>query len=125
MEGMPVIALAEALKRAMGDADFLKMMLDELHHEIPEIIARLETAIQEGDLASIGQEAHQLKGAAANLGAKAVAGAALKLEQIGESKNPEGSGQALEELKQAAEIFGRHIAAIDWKGLAAKSSAQD
>ena len=114
MENTPVIDLGEALKRAMGDVDFLKMMLNEFHNTIPDFISRLENACRECDMPSIGKDAHQLKGAAANLGAKTLAGAALKLEQIGKSENPDGCGQALEDLKRAAEIFSRQFAGIDW-----------
>ncbi len=117
MENTPVIDLAEALKRAMGDVDFLRMMLNEFQSTIPDFITRLESAYGECDMLSIGKEAHQFKGAAASLGAKALAGAALKLEQIGKSANPDGCGQALDELKQAAEIFGRNLTRIDWAGV--------
>ena len=114
MEKTSVIDLAEALKRAMGDVDFLRMMLNELNRSIPDFITRLENACRECDLPSISKDAHQLKGAAANLGAKPLSGAALKLEQIGRSANPDGCGQAFEELKRAAEIFSCHFARIDW-----------
>ncbi len=114
MENTLVIDLGEALKRAMGDVDFLKMMLNEFHNTIPDFLSRLENAYRESDMLSIGKDAHQLKGAAANLGAKSIAGAALKLEQIGKSANPEGCGRALDELKQAAEGFSRHFARINW-----------
>ena len=114
MENTLVIDLGEALKRAMGDVDFLKMMLNEFHNTIPDFIHRLENAYRVCDMPSIGKDAHQLKGAAANLGVKTLAGAALKLEQIGKSADPDGCGQALEELKQAADIFNRHFARIYW-----------
>jgi HPt (histidine-containing phosphotransfer) domain-containing protein len=124
MENTPVLDLSEALRRAMGDAQFLKMMLDEFHALIPDFITRIENACQEPDMASMGKDAHQLKGAAANLSAKTLAAAALKLEQIGKSGNPEGCEQALEELKQAAENFSRQIIRIDWAGMTSESPAQ-
>jgi HPt (histidine-containing phosphotransfer) domain-containing protein len=124
MADTPVLDLSEALKRAMGDAPFLKMMLEEFRALIPDFITRLENAWLERDLAAIGKDAHQLKGAAANLSAKTVAAAALKLEQIGKSGNPDGCEQALEELKQAVEILDRQVTRIDWAGVASKSPAQ-
>ena len=66
---------------------------------------------------ALGKDAHQLKGAAANLGAKAIAAAALKLEQIGNGNDPEGCVLVLEELEQAVERFNQHLNGIDWKAV--------
>ncbi len=117
MESIQVFVLREALRRAMGDADFLKTMLDEFQVLIPEFLARLEKACNEGDMASIGRDAHQLKGAAANLSAKALAAAALKLEQIGKNENYDECAQALLELRREAENFGQQLSLIDWAGV--------
>ena len=124
MEDTPVLNLSEALKRAMGDAEFLKMMLEEFHALIPDFVTRIENAWLERDLAAMGKDAHQLKGAAANLSAKTVAAAALKLEQIGKSGNPDGCEQALEELRKAVEHLDLQITKIDWTGVASESAAQ-
>jgi len=124
MEDTPVLDLPEALRRAMGDVQFLKMMLDEFHSSIPEFITRIEKSCQERDMESISKDAHQFKGAAANLSAKTLAATALKLEQLGKSGNPEGYEQALEELKRAAENFSRQIIQIDWAGVTSESPAQ-
>lgn len=114
MESIQVFAFQEALRRSMGDVEFLKMMLDEFQVLIPEVVARLENACREADMATVGKDAHQLKGAAANLSAKALAAAAMSLEQIGKEEKPDECAQALAELKQAAEIFRQHIATINW-----------
>lgn len=122
MKDTPVIDIAEALERAMGDAEFLKMMMDELRRSIPGFLTRLDRARRQDDMLSLGKDAHQLKGAAANLGAKSIAEAALKLEQIGKSGESFGCDKALEELRQAVEIFVRHLGRIDWNGLSAQSA---
>jgi HPt (histidine-containing phosphotransfer) domain-containing protein len=110
----PVIDIAEALERAMGDKQFLKMLMDEFAKSIPEFMKRLKAAQQSGEWAALGQDAHQLKGAAASLGAKAIAAAALQLEQIGKSGQPEGCGQALDRLGRAVEDFRIQLDRIDW-----------
>jgi len=113
-EGTPIIDLSEALNRAMGDVDFLKMMLEELHRTIPDFTSRIQQAMQSEDGETLGSDAHQFKGAAANLGAKAIAHAALQLEQIGRSGSLEGAQEAFIHLKQSVESFNQHFEQIDW-----------
>jgi len=113
-EGTPIIDIDEALNRAMGDVDFLKMMLEELHRTIPDFTSRIQQAMQTKDSETLGSDAHQFKGAAANLGAKAIAQAALQLEQIGKSGTLEGVQEAFDYLEQTIESFDRHFKGIDW-----------
>lgn len=114
MENNQVFGFHEALRRAMGDANFLKMMLDEFQALIPGILASLEKACEDRDLETVAKDAHQLKGAAANLSAKALAAAAMKLEQFGRDENHDECVRALAELKQAAEIFRQHVTLVNW-----------
>ena len=114
MGNIPVIDLEEALNRAMGDGNFLKMMLEELRSTIPDFMARIEKADLAGDMESLGKTAHQFKGAAANLGAKTIAAAALELEQSSKGADAEGCRAALELLNQAIAEFRRHLDRIDW-----------
>jgi HPt (histidine-containing phosphotransfer) domain-containing protein len=118
MGNEPVIDFVEALGRTMGDLDFLKMMLEELQRSIPQIMERLAKDKQDCDMGALDKDAHQFKGAAANLGAKAIAAAALKLEQIGKSGNPQGWEEAFEELRQAVKVFDDHLRQIDWNTIA-------
>jgi two-component system, sensor histidine kinase and response regulator len=118
MGNEPVIDFAEALGRAMGDLDFLKMMLEELQKSIPEMMDRLAKDQQDCDMNALDRDAHQFKGAAANLGAKGIAAAALKLEQIGKSGDPQGCEEAYENLRQAVEVFDCHLSQIDWQTVA-------
>lgn len=117
-DGTPIIDIPEALNRAMGDVDFLKEMLEELHCSIPDFTSRIQTALQSDDAETLGSDAHQFKGAAANLGAKAIANAALQLEQIGKSGSLEGAQEAFERLEQAIEAFVRYLKQIDWTTIA-------
>jgi HPt (histidine-containing phosphotransfer) domain-containing protein len=117
MDNEPVLDLDEALGRTMGDLDFLKMMLEELQKTIPEFMARLVKDQQNCDMGALDRDAHQFKGAAANLGAKAIAAAAYKLERIGKSGNPQECERAIEELSQAVEVFKCHLNQIDWESI--------
>jgi two-component system sensor histidine kinase/response regulator len=114
---LPVIDISEALSRSMGDTDFLKMMLDEFQRMIPDFISRMEQSIQRNDMRTLAKDAHQFKGTAANLGAKTIAAAALELEQIGKSGDPEPSRPAFSKLQDAVGIFTQHLAQIEWSDI--------
>ncbi len=119
-ESIPIFDLAEALNRTMGDVDFLKMMVDELQRATPDHIGRIKSAFEADDMETMGKEAHQFKGAAANLGAKTVAAAAFELERIGKSGVPEGAQQALEQLNLAVEAFNQCLDNTDWSAVSAQ-----
>lgn len=114
---MPIIDMPEALNRSMGDVDFLKMMLEELHRSIPDYTARIKNSLQNKDMKTLGAEAHHFKGVAANLGAKAMAREALKLEQIGKSGAVENVDEALGRLEQAIAAFNKFYDEIDWAAI--------
>jgi HPt (histidine-containing phosphotransfer) domain-containing protein len=111
---LPVIDISEALNRAMGDVDFLQMMLAEFQRTIPDFLSRIDQALQFNDMDSLAKDAHQFKGTAANLGAKIIAAVALKLEQAGKSGNPENGESAFAELQEAVTAFNHHLARVEW-----------
>ena len=116
-ENLPVLDIADALNRSLGDAEFLKMMMDEFEKTIPEFMTRLKNALDQNDMQSLGRDAHQFKGAAANLGAKAIAAIALELEKIGKSSDGNGAEEALSGLKVEVDKFNQKLSEIDWSAL--------
>ena len=114
---LPVLDLPEALDRSLGDAEFLQMMMDEFQKSIPDFIDRFETSLRLQDMEALGRDAHQLKGASANLGAKTVAAAALELEKIGKSGQSEDAARVLTRLKAEIAVFKQKLAEIDWTSL--------
>ena len=116
-EAPPVLDLGEALKRSMGDADFLKMMLAELKAMIPETLAGLRTAIEAGDMAAVDRPAHQFKGAAGSLGAQALSAAAYELEMIGKSNRSDEAPEIFDQLSHAAQTLVDQIDTIDWANI--------
>jgi HPt (histidine-containing phosphotransfer) domain-containing protein len=109
-----IFDLAEALNRSLSDVHFLRMMMDEFQKTLPDFILGMERALLEGRLEDIGRQAHQLKGAAANLGTKAIAAQAFELEKIGKAGSAAGAPEALQRLKTAAGDLNRIVDAIDW-----------
>lgn len=116
-EDLPILDLPEALNRSLGDVEFLQMMLEEYHKSIPDFIERLETALGNLDLVTLGKDAHQFKGASANLGAKTIAALALELEKIGKSGDSTNAAQTLAQLKVEIKKFEQKLAEIDWSSL--------
>lgn len=114
---LPILDLNDALHRALGDVAFLKMMFDEFQQMLPEMVASMTQEVEVGDLISLGKSAHQLKGAAANLGATAVSAAALALERIGKSGNVNEVHAALDRLRSAHQALFKYIDQIDWGSL--------
>ena len=119
-DDMPIIDIPEALNRSMGDVDFLKMMLEELHRSIPEYATRIRCALEARDMETLNSDAHQFKGAAANLGAKAMAREALKLEQIGKTGSVDNADEALSHLEKAIAAFNQFFEKIDWAAISTK-----
>ena len=74
------VNLVEALPRFGDDLDFFKTMLGEFINNLPERIAKLEEALEQGDIKSVTRLAHNLKGASANFSAEGVRSAAAEIE---------------------------------------------
>jgi two-component system sensor histidine kinase/response regulator len=90
------IDLETALRRFGGDKEFFKEMLEEFFNYAPKQLEKLVEAIETGDAKMVEREAHSIKGAAGNLGAKTFADLALQLEILGRTKD----------LAKAKELIG-------------------
>ena len=119
-EDIPVLDIREALNRSMGDVSFLKMMLEELHRTVPDYVKRIRNALVARDMQALGSDAHQFKGAAANLGAKAMAQIAFQLEEIGKHGTIENANEAMGQLDQAIDAFNQCFEQIDWEAVSAE-----
>ena len=69
------------VERLMGDLDLVKKITAVFLKDMPEQIRKLEKHIGDGDVKAAGDQAHQIKGAAANVGGMAFSAAALAIEQ--------------------------------------------
>lgn len=85
--------------RSMVIGDFLSQFPSRLHH--------LAEAVAWGDAGRIHRAAHTLRGAAATVGAQALAAATGRLEALGHARDLEGAPNALTEvLEQAGRLRG-------------------
>jgi two-component system, sensor histidine kinase and response regulator len=106
--------LEKALERAMGDKDFLKMLLGGFIQELPDQIESLKVAVAGTDAVALTEQAHKLKGAAANLSAYGVSSAAKSLEEIGRSQNMDEANQILEVLLNESKRLTEYVERAEW-----------
>jgi CheY-like chemotaxis protein/HPt (histidine-containing phosphotransfer) domain-containing protein len=112
------IDFKKAIKRAMGDKEFLKKMLEQFTMSMPVQVQALKAAIEEGNAEILQREAHTLKGSAANLSADNIAAAALRLEQMGREKDLTAGEQTFGELEAELTRFEAYLGRIDWSQVA-------
>ena len=81
-----------------GDADFEIELLQMFVEDAQTHIDAVKEAVEENDWQKLGREAHHIKGASANVGAKPMQLAAEKLEQMVHQQQ-EGFSDVLLELE--------------------------
>ena len=90
------------LKRVMGDESLARKLMNGFLADMPVQLEKMKAAIGAGDSPLAGQQAHQIKGAAANLGGMALQGVAFSMERAGKA----GDLKTLEALEpQLVEQF--------------------
>ena len=76
----------DLLERLMDDTRLAAAIVARFLSDMPGQFDLLKTCLQQGDLAGAKRQAHAIKGASANVGAKSLQSAAEKMEEAGESK---------------------------------------
>ncbi|MGA8180899.1 MAG: response regulator, partial [Desulfobacterales bacterium] len=104
----------KALERAMGDKDFLKMLLEGFIQELPSQIESIKAAIAGTDPVALTEQAHKIKGAAANLSACEIFDAAKALEEIGRSRNMAQADQMLIVLVKESQRLAEYMERAEW-----------
>jgi CheY-like chemotaxis protein len=89
----------QAREEFEGDKDFLMEVMTGFFDNVGTQIETIQQAISDGDTEKVWQEAHSIKGGAANLTAEKLSQTASILETIGKSENLKGSLEALGRLK--------------------------
>jgi two-component system sensor histidine kinase/response regulator len=104
----------KALERAMGDKDFLKMLLEGFIQELPGQIESIKAAIAGMDASALTEQAHKIKGAAANLSAGEISEAAKSLEEIGRSQHMDQADQMLTVLVKESKRLAEYLERAKW-----------
>lgn len=97
------VSIEEALKEYEGDEDFYKEVLGNFLSGLPSEWSVLEQAVREVQWESIRQEAHKIKGGAANLYARKMQSSARQLEEMAVLEDRDGCNVAFDRLKERAE----------------------
>ncbi|MCP3987288.1 MAG: Hpt domain-containing protein [bacterium] len=99
---LPVFDRAETLAGLADDLELVAELAELLLADLPGMLAATEQAANEGDAEGLQRAAHTLKGAVSNFHAEPAQAAALRLEQMGRSKD-------LSEVEPAREALRREI----------------
>jgi HPt (histidine-containing phosphotransfer) domain-containing protein len=101
----PVFARRDLLERLGGDEQLLAQVLEVFLSDAPLQLEALLRAVADADLAAVQRRAHGLKGAAANVGAMALRGAALELEVAADAGDHERIQRLTARIEQELTTF--------------------
>jgi CheY-like chemotaxis protein len=99
--GCVPLDMSELLGRVGSDEKLARELVDLFRQDYPSKLASIRMALDAEDLHAVYTLAHELKGTAANLAAKATLSAALRLERAAESGDLFATSRVLEELEAA------------------------
>ena len=98
-----------ALARTGGDERLVREVASTFLEAWPEHRARLEPALASGDLATLRQIAHRIKGGAATIAAEIVQGIAANLEAAAVAGDTASVGAEVAALVEAMQLLGAHV----------------
>lgn len=101
----PIWDRAGLSQRLMGDEQLIEAILTGFLKDIPHQIEALRGYLAEGGAADAERQAHTIKGAAANVGAKALCARAAELEQLGRANQLPALQEQVAALEQAFDAF--------------------
>jgi signal transduction histidine kinase/HPt (histidine-containing phosphotransfer) domain-containing protein/ActR/RegA family two-component response regulator len=104
-----VIDYDEAVNEFGGNAQLLDEVIQRFLLQAAEQMKIIEAALKAGDTALIGQQAHKLKGAAANLTAMRLSNKAYEVEMKGKANDLEQLSSLVSGLRQELEAFEAFI----------------
>jgi CheY-like chemotaxis protein len=94
---------ASLLERVEGDQELLTEMIHLFKDDVPNLLAAMRNALEQGDMTVLERSAHSLKGALSNLSARAAAAAALQLEKDANNKDAESAKNSLAQVVRTME----------------------
>lgn len=96
-------------ERMMNDEEFMQEVLQAFLLDTPLQIADLRRHIDQGDAREAGRRAHQIKGAAANVGGEAMRAVASAMEGAGRDGDLEQLMAAIDELELQFVLLGNAV----------------
>ncbi|GEM_PF-4061518 len=109
-KGPPLFDRAALLERLGGDDSLVEGIIQVFRDSMPPLVLSLQEALEEGNLVKASRQAHQLKGAAGNVGAMALHKVTHQLEKWASQGDPQRAVSSFERLKSEFERFLQHVA---------------
>jgi len=99
------VNLPELLVRVDNDRDLLRELIEIFKEEFPRLLQQLQVHIVRGDMKSVENTCHGLKGMLSGLSAMRAAAVAARLEEMGRDGNSSG-------LKDAVALLEREVESV-------------
>jgi len=115
-EGM-ILDRDTLLSRVDNDTELLKEIAGLFLESCPKLMADIQNAVARRDMKLLEHAAHALKGSVSNFFAQEAVDAAMQLEGIGRSGDPEQAESALKELEERIERLKPALAALEKEGV--------
>lgn len=106
MNDLIKLEIIDSLKSLGMSADskpFVNEIIELYFAEVPSLLSKIKSAIENLDFQTLQVEAHTFKGASANIGAAGVSGKCADIEQKAKSRIKEGLVDDLKELESLLE----------------------
>jgi len=87
IDSLPIFDKLSLLDRLMNDDQLARVIITGFLHDIPIQIELLKNYLQASDITGAVRQAHNIKGAAANVGGEALRAVAMEMEKHGKSGN--------------------------------------
>jgi HPt (histidine-containing phosphotransfer) domain-containing protein len=100
------------LDRVHGDLNLLRELIDLFATEVPEMLASIEKAIQQGSPSELEKASHKIKGSMLQFSANTAANIALQLENNGQAGSMAESGMLLKKLKKEICVLQQTLRAM-------------
>ena len=98
---MVIFDFADMAKRLMNNPALMKTVAEVFCQDLHEQIKGLKVSIKDSDVAQAVNILHQIKGASANVGGKALAALALEMELAGKAGKLDYIQQNIDQLEHA------------------------
>lgn len=102
----------EALERLNGDREFLNELLSDFIQMADEEMENLRNALRGNDTSAAVVSSHGMKGAAANLSAKAFAEEARRIEMLCRESRLEDAQENLQGLQARLEELRKYVSSL-------------
>lgn len=100
--GQELVNWDEGLKRVAGNRALFEKLLHRIAGDLPNDLKAIEQGLASGDMESVGQVAHSIKGAAGNLSISGIYQLAIDLETAAREGNATQATEILEKLRESA-----------------------